>query len=178
MYGVVLEVLLLVSPGAKKMPIENGQRVKIHKTKKIGLMPYSSDVKPSFWYLLKNTKEFDEHTLRSFLHTEGVKKIKKAKISPIKDRKNAFKREHVSYAEILANLKTMAEWKKTQNDIREGKVKNIQMAKLNMEERIRRMRLEFVKTHGTPKEYEEELEAYRAFERFKNRFLLGKEVEK
>lgn len=177
MYNLVL-ALFLITPGAKKMPRESGQRVKIHKTNKISITPYSPEVKPSFYYLLKNAGQFNETALRSFLHTEGIKKRVKAQIKPIKNRKNAFRRVPVSYAEVLANLKTMAEWKKTQNEIREGKVRNVQMAKLQMEEHIRRMRLEFVKTHGTPEEYKRELEAYRKFEAFKNRYLRTKEVEK
>lgn len=74
----------------------------------------------------------------------------KAYIKAIKNKKNAFRRIDVSYAPILSNLKSIEEWKKTQRKIQTGKVKNVQMAKLNMEERVRKMRLELIRKYGTP----------------------------
>jgi len=160
------------------LPIKSGHGVKLQKRTDVTIQPYSGNIKPSFYYLLKSAGEFDENTLRSFLNTEGVKRKVKAEIEPVKNRNNIFKREYVSYAEILANLRTMAEWKSTQNKLKNGEIRNVQLAKLQMEEKIRKERLELARQFGTPKDYERELEAYRKFETFKANFLKGKEVEK
>ncbi len=172
MHTLVLQILLLVTPGAKKMPLASGRKIPVKRD--ASMQPYTPENKPSFFYLAR----LDPQAIRSHLKITGKEKKLKAQIKKIKHRKNAFERVNVSYAAILSNLKTIEEWKETQERIRRGEIKNVQMAKLNMEERVRKTRLELVKRYGTWEEYQSELESFRKFEAFKANFLKNKEVRK
>lgn len=164
--------MLLVSQGASKTPVNSRRKIPVRKD--ISLEAFDSSHKPSFFYL----QEIDPERIRANLKITGTEKQMKAYIKAIKNKKNAFRRIDVSYAAILSNLKSIEEWKKTQRKIQTGKVKNVQMAKLNMEERVRKMRLELIRKYGTPEEYQQALEAFRKFESFKVNFLLNKGVKK
>ncbi len=171
MQNVALLLLLLLTPGAKRIPLARGSRVAIHKSN-ASIKPYDPSIKPSFFYL----REIKENDIRKHLKLNSNIKRAKAHIGKLTRRELAFEKVNVSYAEILANLRTLEEWKATQQKIRRGEVKNIQMAKLQMEENVRKTRLNLVKQFGTPEEYRAELEAYKKFEEFKSRFLKNKEA--
>ncbi len=173
MQTLVLQLLLLLSPGAKKVPLAS--RIKISTRQDVTIKPYNPSYKPPIFYL----QQLNENAIRQHLHinTKNIRE-EKARMKKLDNPQDAFVKETVSYAEILANLKTMEEWKATQQKIRTGEVRNVQMAKLRMEENIRKQRLELVKKMGTPEEYREELDAYRNFEEFKTRFLKNKEVSR
>jgi len=172
MQKLLLEILLLITPGANRMPMASG--IKIPVKTDISIQPYSPDKKPSFFYL----RQIDPEAIRSHLKITGREKEVKANIRALKKRETAFERVDVSYAEILANIKTLSEWKATQDKIRKGEVKNVQLAKLSMEENMHKMRLELARKYGTPEEYQKELESFRKFEAFKAHFLKNKEVRR
>ena len=171
MQNIMLLSLLLIVPGAKRTPITQGSRTVIHK-KDITLNTYDPSKKPAFFYL----REIKESDIRKHLKLTSRFKMKKASIGKLDRRERAFEKGNVSYAEILANLRTLEEWKATQQKIRRGEAKNVQMAKLQMEENVRKTRINLVKQFGTPEEYRAELEAYKKFEEFKTKFLKNKEA--
>ncbi len=171
MQNLLLWLLVCITPITKLTNVAGRSTFeKAPSRKNVSLKPYNSSIKPSFFYL-RNVKEED---IRKHLSIKDNIRKKRAKKGKLSKKEQAFSRVNVSYAEILASLKTLEEWKKTQQSIRKGEVKNIQMAKLRMEDNIRRMRLELVKKAGTHEEYQAELEAYRKFMKFKKKFLMNK----
>ncbi len=173
MYRLLLIVVAGLSPAQSK-GVVIPRRVKIgRKNITISKNIPSEDMKKIYFPSTIPT----EQEIRQNLHLNKSNiTVKPAKIA----RAKGFQKIDVSYGEILANLKTMQMWKQAQARIfaakREGRPINISREKIECEKNIREMRVEIVKRMGTRTELKRELDAYRKFQNFYEKY--AKTVER